>query len=185
MASNPSDPTTTPATDLTPTDLTHLRRAVELAAESLAAGDAPFGSVLVLGGGVLAEDRNRIVTLNDATKHPEFELARWAAVNLPSAEERKAVTVYTSGEHCPMCSAAHAYVGLGRIVYVASAKQLEGWQREFRRERLGVEEEEEQQVTVAGLPIQTVAPGIEVLGPVPELEKDIWELHRAYAARKG
>ncbi len=79
-------------------DLQHLRRCVELAAEALAAGDEAFGSVLVAADGrVLAEDRNR-VSGGDATRHPEFELARWAAANMTSDERAKA-TVYTSGEH--------------------------------------------------------------------------------------
>ncbi len=41
--------------------------------------------------------------------------------------ERVRATVYTSGEHCPMCAAAHAWVGLGRIVYAASSAQLTQW----------------------------------------------------------
>jgi len=62
--------------------------------------------------------------------HPEFTLARWAAQHLDVAERAEA-TVYTSGEHCPMCSAAHAWVGLGRIAYLASSEQLVGWLREL------------------------------------------------------
>jgi len=82
---------------MTPADLPYLRRCVELAAEAVDAGDFPFGSVLVgAGGQVLAEDRNREVSTGDATRHPEFELARWAAAQL-TAGERAAATVYTSG----------------------------------------------------------------------------------------
>src|SRR5690606_17246572 len=107
-----------PVTD--PVDLAHLRRCVELAREGLDAGDEPFGSLLVDASGVVRfEDRNRVAG-GDHTRHPEFEIARWAAANL-SVEERRASTVYTSGEHCPMCSAAHAWVGLGRIVYATSS----------------------------------------------------------------
>src|SRR5699024_254424 len=62
----------------------------------------------------------------DNTQHPEFALARWAANNL-SSEEREKATVYTSGEHCAMCSAAHGWVELGRIVYASSTKQLVAW----------------------------------------------------------
>src|SRR6478609_5717789 len=98
------------------TDVERLARAVELAREALEAGDEPFGSVLIAPDGrVLFEDRNRAGG-GDETRHPEFEIARWAAGNLTS-DERASATVYTSGEHCPMCSAAHAWVGLGRIVY--------------------------------------------------------------------
>ena len=102
---------------LTDTDMRHLRRCVELATAALGAGDEPFGSVLVgADGTVLGEDHNHVAG-GDRTQHPEFALARWAAENL-TPEARAAATVYTSGEHCPMCAAAHGWVGLGRIVYV-------------------------------------------------------------------
>jgi hypothetical protein len=39
-------------------------------------------------------------------------------------EQRAGATVYTSGEHCAMCAAAHGWVGLGRIVYASSSAQL-------------------------------------------------------------
>ncbi|ETS79488.1 hypothetical protein PFICI_09341 [Pestalotiopsis fici W106-1] len=153
-------------------DFGHLRRCIALAAEALEAGDAPFGSVLVdQAGAVLKEERNEIATKNDATRHPEFELARWAAAHLTPAQ-RTTATVYTSGEHCPMCSAAHAWVGLGRIVYVASAAQLGEWQRSWGVPSSGV----------AYLPVQQVAPGIKVVGPVPKLEQQIKALHEQSAA---
>ncbi|NEB74438.1 nucleoside deaminase [Streptomyces sp. SID14478] len=155
-------------------EVEHLRRCVELAGEALDAGDEPFGSVLVDGAGtVRAEDRNRVAD-GDATRHPEFALARWAAANL-SPEERAAATVYTSGEHCPMCSAAHAWVGLGRIVYVASSAQLSGWLDAWGRP----------QAPVRSLSVQEVAPSVTVEGPVDELVPAIKELHRRLAERSG
>ena len=103
---------------ITEQDRVHLQRCIELASEALQAGDAPFGSVLVAGSGeVLKEDRNRINSL-EATYHPELALAQWAAANM-SEEARRQAVVYTSGEHCAMCSAAHAWAGLGRIVYAS------------------------------------------------------------------
>ena len=111
---------------LTDTDMRHLRRCVELATAALEAGDEPFGSVLVgADGTVLGEDHNHVAG-GDRTQHPEFALARWAAENM-TPEARAAATVYTSGEHCPMCAAAHGWVGLGRIVYVSSSEQLAEW----------------------------------------------------------
>jgi tRNA(Arg) A34 adenosine deaminase TadA len=151
-------------------DLTHLRRCVELASEAVAAGDFPFGSVLVAADGkVLAEDRNRENSMGDPTRHPEFELARWAATNM-TADERAAATVFTSGEHCAMCSAAHAWVGLGRIVYVSSTKQMTGWLTE-----LGVAGS-----PVRPLAVSEVAPGVPVQGPVPGLAEQVHELHRRF-----
>lgn len=153
-------------------DLTHLRRCVELAREAFDDGDEPFGSVLVdAAGAVQFEDRNRVKN-GDHTRHPEFEIARWAAANLTPAE-RAASTVYTSGEHCPMCAAAHGWVGLGRIVYAASAAQLSTWHREWGASAS----------PVAALPIRDVVPAVEVAGPVEELEAEMRELHRRHAER--
>ncbi|MEV8593710.1 nucleoside deaminase [Streptomyces sp. NPDC052012] len=155
-------------------ELAHLRRCVELAAEALQTGDEPFGSVLVAGDGtVLAEDHNRVAS-GDRTRHPEFALARWAAEHM-TPEDRAAATVYTSGEHCPMCAAAHAWVGLGRIVYVASSEQLTSWLAE-----LGVPAP-----PVRPLPVGEVAPGVTVQGPVPELTDTVRELHRRFHRAQG
>ncbi|MGE4252075.1 MAG: nucleoside deaminase [Parvibaculaceae bacterium] len=145
----------------------HLRRCVELAREALDAGDEPFGSVLVdADGKVRAEDRNRVAG-GDQTRHPEFELARWAANHMTPAE-RAGATVYTSGEHCPMCAAAHGWVGLGRIVYVASSKQLMAWLDE-----IGVAIPP----PVRPFPAGEIAPGVTVEGPVPELAEEIRAMH--------
>src|ERR1700746_1464173 len=152
--------------EVTEADLPHLRRCVELAAEAAAPGDFPFGSVLVAGDGtVLAEDRNREVTTGDPTRHPEFELARWAATNMTPAE-RAAATVYTSAEHCPMCAAAHGWVGLGRIAYVSSTEQMYAWLAE-----LGISPD-----PVLPLAIPDVVRGVVVAGPVPDLAGQVRDL---------
>ena len=157
-------------TTLSDDDLRHLRRCVELATEALEAGDWPFGSVLVgADGTVLAEDRNREVSLGDPTRHPEFELARWAATQL-TPEARAAATVYTSGEHCPMCAAAHGWVGLGRIVYVSSAEQTAVWNKELGAAPAGVRP----------VPITDLVPGLAVQGPVPGLADEVHDLHRRF-----
>lgn len=71
----------------TEAELGYLSRCVELAAEALEAGDEPFGSVLVTADGdVVAEDRNRIAA-GDPTRHPEFELARWAIATSVDVQE--------------------------------------------------------------------------------------------------
>jgi len=159
---------------LSETDLTHLRRCVELAREGLEDGDEPFGSLLVdAGGNVRFEDRNRVKE-GDETRHPEFEIARWSATHL-SAEERAGATVYTSGEHCPMCSAAHGWMGLGRIVYAVSSAQLTEW-----RAGWGAGES-----PVAPLPVNAVAPGVLVDGPAPELEQEMRALHEQLVVRRS
>ena len=149
-------------------DNKHLLRCIELAEEALAAGDEPFGSVLVdANGTVMNEDRNRANTV-DATYHPEIAVARWAAQNM-SADARAEAVVYTSGEHCAMCSAAHAWAGLGRIVYISSSKQLGEWMDEF-----GVEPTS----PINSLSIQEVAPTIPVEGPIAGLDEQVKALQR-------
>ena len=155
---------------VTEADLPYLRRCVELATEAVEAGDYPFGSVLVAAGGaVLAEERNREVTAGDPTRHPEFELARWAATNM-TPPERAAAAVYTSGEHCPMCAAAHGWVGLGRIVYATSREQLDVWLAD-----LGVSP-----AAVLPLAVPDVVRGAVVAGPVPALAEQVRDLHRRF-----
>lgn len=152
---------------ITETDLKHLQRCVELAETALEKGDEPFGSVLVSADGkVLFEDHNHVAG-GDHTQHPEFAIARWAANNM-APEDRARATVYTSGEHCPMCSAAHGWAGLGRIVYASSSEQLAGWLSEMGAPPSRVK----------NLAIADVITDTEVEGPVPELAERVHELHR-------
>lgn len=151
---------------VTPQDLAHLRRCVDLAEQAVDQGDEPFGSILVDATGVERfADHNR-VSGGDRTRHPEFAVARWAAHHLTPAE-RAAATVYTSGEHCPMCAGAHGWVGLGRIVYAGSTAELEQW-----RSDLGVPAG-----PVAALPIRAILPDAVVDGPAPELAERLRALH--------
>lgn len=150
---------------ITEQDRRFLQRCVDLAREALDAGDEPFGSVLVdADGKELFADRNRVAG-GDRTRHPEFEIARWAAEHL-TPDERTQAVVYTSGEHCPMCAAAHAWVGLGRIVFASSSAQLSEWYR-----RWGVAPG-----PVVPLPIHVVAPQIPVAGPDCETSQQVREL---------
>ena len=109
---------------MTPEDISHLERCIELAAEAAERGDDPFGSLLVSGDGtVLAERSNRVVTSGDVTAHPELHLAQWASVHMTPGQ-RAAATMYTSGEHCPMCASAHVWAGIGRLVFALAAEQI-------------------------------------------------------------
>ena len=153
---------------ITDNDMQHLRRCVELAAEALEAGDEPFGSVLVdADGQVLREDRNRANSV-DATYHPEIAVAKWAAENM-TAEARAKAVVYTSGEHCAMCSAAHAWAGLDLIVYVSSSKHLSEWMAEMNVTSTS---------PINSLSIQEVAPNVPVEGPIAGLDEEVKALQR-------
>ena len=154
------------------TDLQRLRRCVELARTALEAGHGPFGAVLVCADDqTLYEDHNR-VTDNDQTRHAEVGVIRWAVTNLAPVHRIRA-TVYTSCEHCPMCAAAHAWAGLGRIVYATSNAQLTDWLTEWRAPA----------PPVAMLPVSVVTPRAVVDGPAPELQQDMKALYEARCRR--
>lgn len=147
----------------------YLNRSIELAEEALNYGNEPFGSLLVdVEGNVLFEDYNRISS-GDATEHPEIAIAKWAATHL-TPEERKHTIVFTSGEHCPMCATAHALVGLDKIVYVSSSKQLSQW-----LEAINVAP-----TPFKNLPIESVIRDANVEGPFEALSPKIESLHLRY-----
>ena len=159
---------------VTDEDRAFLERCLTLAEQAVDHGDDPFGSLLVSAGGeVLLEDHNHVAT-GDGTQHPELAIARWAAAHV-EPDARPAMTVYTSGEHCPMCSAAHAWAGLGRIVFASSTAQLSGW-----RADLGVPPS-----PVSPLSIAEVAPGLLVEGPVPGLDERVRALHVRHHRSRG
>ncbi|WP_307858554.1 nucleoside deaminase [Microbacterium flavescens] len=151
----------------------HLRRCVALATQALDNGDDPFGSVLVdADGTVLAEAANRETSDADPTAHPEIVLVKSAIAHLTPAQ-RAASTVYTSGEHCPMCAAAHGWAGLGRVVAAASASQLAEWRASWGLPA----------GPVTPLPITDVAPDVVVISPVAPFDAQMREVHRRAASR--
>ncbi len=160
-------------TEISPIDETHLRRCVALATQALESGDDPFGSVLVAADGtMLAEAMNREKSDADPTAHPELMLVRWAIAHL-TPDQRAMSTVYTSGEHCPMCAAAHGWAGLGRIVAAASAAQLAEW-----RALWGLPAG-----PVTPLAVSDIAPDVVVIAPVAPFDAEMRELHRRALAR--
>lgn len=155
---------------ITEDDKKYLKRSVELAREALKTGNSPFGSLLVSEEGeILFEDHNRDAE-GDQTRHPEYAIAKWAAEHLSDGERKNSI-VYTSGEHCSMCSSAHALAGLGRIVYASSSVQLKEWQQKLGITELGV---------LKGLSIEEVINNTEVDGPDEELSQQVKQLQIEY-----
>ncbi len=152
---------------LSEVDLQHLRRCVDLARTALDHGHGPFGAILVgANGQTHYEDHNR-VTDDDHTLHAEMGVIHWAVANVAPIHRIRA-TVYTSCEPCPMCAGAHAWAGLGRIVYATSSAQLTCWLTEWQVP-----------TPVAMLPVTTVVPRAVVDGPAPEFEEELKSLYEA------
>ena len=107
------------------TDERHLLRTIELAASARAAGNHPFGSLIVdAAGESVLEAENTVVTLRDVTGHAELNVVRAAGIELGDAFLRGA-TLYTSTEPCAMCAGAIYWSGITRVVYALGSDTLE------------------------------------------------------------
>ncbi len=107
-----------------PADEALLRRAIAIAAQAVAGGDAPYGSLLAgPDGEILAEAHNTVTRDRDISAHPELKLARWAAREL-DADTAAHTTMYTSCQPCGMCAGGIVRSGLGRIVYALATEEL-------------------------------------------------------------
>ena len=91
-------------------------RVYSLARQAKANGDHPFGALLVLDGEVVLECLNTVNTSTDATRHPELDILRLAAIE-HGQNKLKRATLYASTEPCAMCSGAIYWSGVSKLVY--------------------------------------------------------------------
>ena len=111
-------------TELSAQDERLLRRAIEVAARSVASGNLPFGALLAdPDGKVLLEAENSDITGKSPLNHAETNLMRMA-VECLTAEQMSTATLYTSCEPCAMCSGSMYWGGLNRLVYGMSERHL-------------------------------------------------------------
>jgi guanine deaminase len=100
------------------TDAEFLRLAIGAAREGMAAGQSPFGSVVVRGTDVVAMAHNTVWRDTDPTAHAEVNSIRAAARALSSID-LSGCTLYSTCEPCPMCLAAIHWAKIRRVVYGA------------------------------------------------------------------
>ena len=105
-------------------DAKFLRRAMAVAEEAQAAGNHPFGCILVdLEGKILMEQGNIEVTGRVCTGHAETTLMQRASHDFDRAKLWDC-TLYTSIEPCCMCCGAVYWGNVGRIVFAATEQDL-------------------------------------------------------------
>jgi tRNA(Arg) A34 adenosine deaminase TadA len=98
-------------------------RVYSLAREARANGDHPFAALLVLNGAVSLECLNTVNTSADATRHPELDILRLAAIKLAKKDLNRA-TLYASTEPCAMCCGAIYWSGVSKLVYGCPTEML-------------------------------------------------------------
>lgn len=115
-------------------DDAHLRRAIDLAAAARAAGNHPFGAVIVDAlGRTVIEAENTVVTGRDITGHAELNVVRAASVDHGDAALHGA-TLYTSTEPCAMCAGAIYWAGIDRVVYALGSDVLAALVKDLRED---------------------------------------------------
>ena len=106
------------------TDEDYLRLAIEIARTARAAGNHPFGAILVgPDGSVLMRAGNAHGDAGDRTGHAERVLMTQASLAY-SADFLAGCTMYASAEPCAMCAGSAYWAGGGRGVYGLSEREL-------------------------------------------------------------
>lgn len=102
----------------TDTDLSMMKRALQLAGEAAAMGEVPVGAVVyeTETGKVLSEAFNRRETYRDPAAHAEHIAIREAAKVIGDWRLNHCTVVVTL-EPCPMCAGLIVNARVGRLVY--------------------------------------------------------------------
>lgn len=96
-----------------------LRMACEKARQGIAAGQSPFGAVVVSSGKLVAAAHNTVWKDTDPTAHAEVNAIRQAALALKRIE-LSGCEMFTTCEPCPMCLSAIHWSKLDRVVFAAT-----------------------------------------------------------------
>jgi tRNA(Arg) A34 adenosine deaminase TadA len=99
------------------------RQAIGLARQARAAGNHPFGALLVLDGDVIVSAQNTVFTDRDPTAHAETNLLARAIQDL-TPEQLRGSVLYTSCEPCAMCVGKMYWAGIRSVVYALAAQEL-------------------------------------------------------------
>jgi tRNA(Arg) A34 adenosine deaminase TadA len=100
-------------------EATFMNMAIEKAREGIAAGQSPFGAVIVRDGEVVAATHNTVWRDSDPTAHAEVNCIRSAAGALETIS-LSGCEMYSTCEPCPMCLAAIHWSKIDRVVYGAT-----------------------------------------------------------------
>lgn len=155
----------------------YLRAANREAQKAKEGGNTPFGAVLVdSAGNIVMAQGNAEKDLGDATAHAEFTLASRASRTFDK-QFLWGCTLYTTCEPCPMCTGGIYWANIGRIVYGISEARL--------LELTGADDKNPTFSMGADKVISAGQKGIELIGPVPEVEEEIVELHKGFWNNKA
>lgn len=93
-----------------------LDKAVEIAIENKKLGGRPFGAVLVHNDEIVSLGVNEMLNTFDPSSHAEMEAIRKFTMTNKSFD-LSGYKIYASGQPCPMCLAAMAFLNINDIFY--------------------------------------------------------------------
>lgn len=93
-----------------------MARAFEMRRQAEAAGDQPYGAVVVKDRAILAESPSRVVTARNPDAHAEREAIRLAQARLGTRLLAGCVLV-SSSRPCGLCEKAAHDAGVARMIY--------------------------------------------------------------------
>jgi guanine deaminase len=93
--------------------------AIAKARDGIAAGQSPFGAIIVRDGGVVASTHNTVWRDTDPTAHAEVNCIRAAASALKLID-LSGCEMYSTCEPCPMCLSAIHWSKIDRVVFGAT-----------------------------------------------------------------
>ncbi|MFV0503362.1 MAG: nucleoside deaminase [Lachnospirales bacterium] len=150
----------------------YLERCIEVSKEARAAGNTPFGAILVdEEGNIVMEQGNIEITEKKCTGHAETTLVERAS-RVYTKDFLWDCTLYTTAEPCCMCAGAIYWGNIGTVVYAMNETRL-----------LELTGSDEQNPTF-DLPCRYVfskgQKDIKVIGPFPALEEKAAKVHEGY-----
>lgn len=95
-----------------------MRQAIRITREGIAAGQSPFGAVIVKNGELVAATHNTVWRDTDPTAHAEVNCIRKAAKVLNTIF-LNGCTLYSTTEPCPMCLAAIHWAKIDKVIFGA------------------------------------------------------------------
>ena len=101
------------------TEADFMKLAIVKTEEGIAAGQSPFGAVIVRDGSVVAATHNTVWRTTDPTAHAEVNCIRAAASALATID-LTGCTMYSTCEPCPMCLSAIHWSKIERVVFGAT-----------------------------------------------------------------
>lgn len=97
----------------------YMQSAIEIARAGIAAGQSPFGAVIVREDKVVAAAHNTVWSTTDITAHAEVNAIRAACRDLKTVD-LSGCEMFTTCEPCPMCLAAIHWARIDTVIYGAT-----------------------------------------------------------------